>query len=62
MDNLSDHLEKLRIFLSDEKVSYSDDEDQHPVGSVLDLVRVVLEDLKQNKGIYLFKTIIILLP
>ena len=59
MDNLSDHLEKLRIFLSDEKVSYSDDDDQHPV---LDLVRVVLEDLKQNKGIYLFTTIIILLP
>ena len=52
MDNLSDLLEKLRIFLSREKISNNDD--QLPADE-LGLVRDVLEALKQNQGsIYKF--------
>ena len=47
MDNLSDRLEKLRIFLCNENTSNIND-DQHPID---DPVRAVLVALKQNEGI-----------
>ncbi|CAB3998818.1 rap1 GTPase-GDP dissociation stimulator 1 isoform X2 [Paramuricea clavata] len=47
MDNLSDLLEKLRIFLSGEEISNNDDQHPPDVG----LVRTVLEALKQNEDV-----------
>jgi hypothetical protein len=46
MDNLSDLLEKLRVFLSGEEIPSNDDQHPPDVG----LVRTVLEALK-NEGI-----------